>query len=830
MMAFHLGLRQLLSHWAAGDIRVLFAALVLAVTATTSVNFFTERIQASIVSQGGALLGADLVVTADHPLPAHYAVEGGRRSLTTVPVVEFPSMIIHGEQSQLAEIKAVGSGFPLRGDLAISTEIVGGEHIAGEIPAPGEVWISPRLAGLLELQVGQMVEVGERPMRVSAILQREPSRGGEMFSIAPRLMMNVEDVPSTGLIQYGSRARYQLLAAGDAATVAAYSTWAQSQLARGERVEDVSSARPEIRSARDRAEQFLGLAAMVAAVLSMVAMFLASLPYVQRSFDTYALMRCFGANTRLISHILAWQMGLLALFGSLLGCVFGYLAQSGLASMAGRLFVEQLPAPGWYPVLAGLSTGFLTMLAVFWPHFYRLRRLSALRILRRDLGEDVSWHRAATFLPAMIVMSGLILWYSGSVSLGIAVIAGFAGLLLTVGLLAWIGSRTTAALPLTHSSTWRLGVAGIKRRPGLAIAQITGFSVGLSALILLALIRTDLLANWQSTLPEDAPNRFVINIQPEQVAPVQAALSGMQIHDVGLFPMVRARLTAINDEPLDVRSYEDERARHLAEREFNLSWADQLQPDNEITAGNWWGAEGHGKHFISLEQGLAETLRLKLGDRLMYDVAGEPLELTVTSLRKVNWDSMRTNFFAVTPPEVLNHYPASYITSFHLPLGSENLLNQLVKRFPNLTVIDIAALLQQVRDIMVKMTHAIEYVFGFSLLAGLAVLYSALAATRDERVYEATLLRVLGASRRQVVLAMLVEFTLIATLSAVIATVTANAIAVYLCKQVLSIEYTFNWQVSLLVLLAAMFLIPFAAWIGTRKLLNIPPRNILYST
>jgi len=828
MMAFSLAWRQLRSQWAAGEVRVLLLALILAVTATTSVGFFTDRIQSSLQSQGNLLLGADLVISADHTLAAKYRTEAMRRQLKTIQTLEFPSMVVNGDSSQLAEIKAVQAGFPLRGDLTVSQQLHGAGSVAKGVPAPGKVWIEPRLANLLSLKPGDAIEVGEASLKVDAILQREPSRGGDMFSIAPRLMMNTADVPATKLIQFGSRVRYQLLVAADRESIADFSAWAKPQLARGERLEDISSARPEMKSALEKAQQFLGLSSMVGVILAMVAMFLASLPYVQKSLDTYALMRCFGAPKQLIVRILLWQTILLALVGSVIGCLLGFFAQQGLALLVGKLFLEKLPEPSFVPAVAGLLAGFATMLAVVWPHLLRLSEVPALRILRRDLGDSdtANW---TSFIPAVVVLAALVLWQAGNIKLAGAALLTLLVLILVTGLLAWYAGKLLSRLPTGSIGAWKLGLAGLKRRPLMATAQVVGISLGLMALILLALVRGDLLQNWQSSLPADAPNRFVINIQPAQIQGIKEFFTEVGITNAEVFPMVRGRLVAVNHQPLNTKQYQDERAQRLAEREFNLSWAADMQSDNQLVSGKWWQPGEHGKPMLSLEKGLADSLQLKLGDTLTYDIAGTRLDLPVTSLRKVEWDTMRANFFAVTPPGVLDEFAASYITSFHLPLGKEETLNQLIRRFSNLTVIDVAALMQQVRGIMTKMTYAVEYVFGFSLLAGLAVLYAALVATREERVREATLLRVLGASRLQVTLAILAEFFCIGLIAAVVASFAANAMAYYVSVHLLSIPYQFNVQLSLLALLLSVLMVPLAAWLGIRGFLNQSPRALLQS-
>jgi putative ABC transport system permease protein len=835
MLALSIAWRQLRSLWSAGEIRVLLFALILAVTATTSVSFFTDRIKASMQTQGNVLLGADLVVNSDHAIPADYLAEAQRRGYQTTQALEFSSMVLKDETSELAEIKAVAAGFPLRGHLTISKQSATSaiaEPQSAQIPAKGTVWIEPRLAQKLALKIGDQLSVGESQFTLAAFVLQEPSRGGDMFSIAPRVLMNSSDVAATGLLQFGSRVKYQLLVASDNATQAPpienYAEWLQPQLARGERVDDIRSARPEMRNALDKAQQFLGIASMVGVILAMVAMLLASIPYVQKSLDAYALMRCFGASKKLITQILLYQTLLLALLGSVVGCVLGFAAQYGLAILAGRLFLETLPAPGWMPVFLGLATGFATLLTVVWPQLLRLRAVPALRILRQELEGDVRMN-VLLFIPAFVVLAGLVFWHAGDLKLAAIVFAALLALVAVAGLLAWAGLRVTQSFSVQNFGIIKLGLMGLRRRPILTIAQVVGLSMGLMAVLLLAFVRNDLLKSWQSSLPADAPNRFVINIQADQIPAINDLLTAHAIQHADIFPMVRARLQAVNGKPINSDDYKDDRAKRLAEREFNLSWAAQMQADNELVAGQWWRDDDAGKPLLSLEQGLAETLNLKVGDQLSYDVAGSQLKLTITSLRKVDWNSMHVNFFAVTPPKVLDNYAANYLTSFHLPAGKDAVLNQLVRQFPNLTIINVAAVMEQLQGLLSKMSYAIEFVFGFSLLAGVAVLYAALMATREERVRESTLMRVLGASKKQVLLSMLVEFLCIGILASIVANIFTNIAAYYLAGFILNIEYQFNAWFTLQALLAAIVLVPFAAWLVARKQFNQPPRVLLQS-
>lgn len=828
---FKIALTQTLSLWRSGALRVLVFALVLAVIAITAVGFFTQRVETALNQQGGLLLGGDLAVLADHPIADKFELRAKMQAIQTAKTYEFASMVVFGDLNQLAEIKAVSSGFPLRGDLTIGQYDAEVGRSVKTIPNAGEVWLEPRLANLLKVKVGDAVEVGERTLKISAILLREPSRGGDMFGFAPRLMMNAMDLPSTKLIQYGSRVKYQLLLASSPQKISQYFAQTQPDLARGEKMQDVRNARPEIKLALDKAQQFLGLSAMVSVILAMVAMLLSSLPYIKQSLDTFALMRCLGASKSTVLQVLAIQTILIALFSALIGIVFGFFVQLGLAKLAGSLFLESLPPVSGAPIFVGVVASIAMMFAVVLPHAWQMRNLTAMNILRRDtLSQSISMQ--AKYFPAALVICAMIFWQAQDAKL--AIMTMLAMLLLCVAIVVFAYALVNVinhlfAMPSNSPllNNVKLGLLGLKRRFGLSTVQMIGFSMGLMVLMLLALIRGDLIHNWQASLPADAPNRFVINIQPAQMNGVKQFFAQQSIKNAALFPMVRGRLISKNGKALNPNQWTEDRAKRLAEREFNLSWASEMQSDNKLVSGQWWTPQQHGKPYISIEQDLAKTLGIQLGDKLTFDIAGNALTVTVTSLRKVDWDTMRANFFAVTPPGVLDQYSANYISSFHLPIGADKPLNQLIRAYPNLTVIDVAALMQQVRGIMQKMSSTIEYVFTFSLIAGVAVLYAALVATRDERIAEATLLRVFGASRRQVGIAYVTEFACIGLISAFIATVVANCFAYYLSVHILDIPFQLNIMLAASAMLISAALIPFAVWLGLRTFLNVPAKKLL---
>ncbi len=828
-MNFKLAWQLLFSQYKSGDLRVLVFALVLAVTSITAVNFFTNRIALHLNSEGGLLLGGDLVVLSDHALPASYNGLAKQYGLKTTSAVEFSSMAINGEKNQLAEVKALGDGFPLRGDLGVQFSQNAAVKSVQNIPNKGEVWVESRLANAINLQLGDTLELGAKTFKIAGILAREPSRGGDMFSFAPRLMMNSADVAATELLQFGSRVKYQLLVAGEPKKVQQFLDKITPMLQRGERVQDVKNARPEIKSALDKAETFLGLSAMVSVVLSVVAMLLASAPFVARSLETAALLRCFGASKATIQNIMLQQTALLALIGGLFGCVLGFFVQHVLAYFAGRLFLESLPAPNYLPVFIGMVTSFAILFAIMWPHIQAIKNVPTMRILRSDVEAKPS-KVGLHYLPVALVIAALILWLAKTMQLAGAFLLGLLSICVLAGLLAYVLSNVLSKLSQTTSNNAvSLGLANLKRRLGLTIAQIIGFSLGAMVLMLLLMTKNDLMQSWSASLPADAPNRFIINIQPAQVLQVNDFVKQIGVSQPQVFAMIRARLIAKNGQILTPESFAEERSKRLVAREFNLSSAAKMQTDNKLLQGRWWRADEAAAPLLSLEEDIAKALDIKLGDTLTYDIAGSQITLTVTSIRKVEWDTMRANFFAVTPPQTLAKFPACYLTAFYLPKNQDNSLNVLLQKFPNFTVIDVANLMNQVRAIMQKMSLAIGFVFTFCIVAGLVVLYAALVATREARIRESAMLRVLGASKAQAALAMLTEFACIGAVAATVAIIVASSMAYYLSHFVLDIPYTFNASLALMALVSALILVPLAAWWAIRGYLNVPPKQLLNS-
>jgi putative ABC transport system permease protein len=805
----------------AGELRLLGLALLIAVASLTSVSFFTDRLSRALTREAHQLLGGDLLLLADHPWDASYRAEAGRLGLRITGSVGFPSMTTLNGASQLADIKAVEPGYPLRGSLRTAPGLNLPDAETNQTPGRGTVWLDERLMAALEAKVGDVVQLGNARFAVSAVLTLEPDRGVNFFNIAPRLMMHAGDLPATQLIQVGSRVTWRLHLAGEAKAVAAYRKWAEDRLGRGERVESLDNARPEVRGALERAEKFLRLAALLAAVLAAVAVGLAARRYMQRHLDGCAVMRCLGAREGQLLRLYVGEFLLFGAIASALGCLAGFAAQHALERLLASLLTSELPPPSLLPLAYGFAVGLALLAGFALPQLMRLRNVPTVRVLRREWAEaePLAW---TGYAFGAAVLAGLMLWMAADLKLGLWVLGLFS---LAVAVYAGVARLALAAAGRLRGAAgagWRYGIASLARRRGASVIQAVALGLGMTALLLLTLARDDLLATWKRSMPPDAPNRFVINVQPEQRGPVRELFAAQGLEKPELLPMVRGRLVAVNGKPVSAADYAEERAQRLVEREFNLSWMAAMPEGNSLSAGRWFAVQDAGVPQFSVEQGLAETLKLKLNDVLSYEIAGRRLEAKITSLRKLDWDSMRVNFFVVTPPGVLESFPASYITSFHLPPERSGFVGELVAAYPNLTVIDVASILRQFQSVMDQLARAVQFIFAFSLVAGLAVLFAALESTHDEREYEIAVLRTLGARNRQLRAALAAEFVALGAIAGVVAGVGSALISWLLGRFVFQMPYEPAWLVLPVGVAGGVLGITLAGLAGTTRILRAP--------
>ncbi len=847
---FKQSLRMTARDWRAGELRFLLVALIVAVAALSSVGFFIDRMRAGLNRDAHQLLGADLLVNADDPIQKTWREEARRRGLLVAETVTFQSMAQAGEgdasAAQLAAVKAVESGYPLRGQLAITTDPAQAGGAIGSktraTPEPGTVWVDANLLPALRVGVGSSIQLGDKTFRIAQLIATEPDKGASFANFAPRVMLSLQDLAATRLVDDFSRVSYRLQVAStsknDMAAVAAFEKWLRADIAtrnvRGVRIETLENGRPEMRATLDRADSFLSLVGLLSAMLAAVAVAMAARRFMQRHLDACAMLRCLGMTQNQVGAMYLIEFALVGLAGSALGVLVGFGAHFILLELIGSLLPPDLPPVSILPALQGVATGLLLLVGFALPPVLQLRNVPHNRVIRREAAAPQPL-ALATYGLGVGVFLALLLWQAGDTKLALMTAAGFLGGLGVFALVAWLCLRLLRHLrgAFRHQG-WRFAITSLQRRPGATVVQVVSLSLGLMALLLLTVVRGDLMSAWRTATPPDAPNRFIINIQPEQAPGVERQLVGAGVKEVTLFPMIRGRLTAINGKQLTRDSFQNGEARRMAEREFNLSTTSTLPESNEVVAGKWFSdapAATASMGEASVEQKLAQTLGLKLGDVMRFDMGGLVVESKVTSLRKLEWGSMRANFFVIINPQAMENAPRSYMTAFHLPEVRSNaaggLTSSLTRAYPNLTVIDVSGVIRQLQDVLDQVVVAVEFLFVFTLASGVLVLYAALMGSQSERTREAGLLRALGATKGQLATAQRIEFILVGGVSGVLAASGAAAMGWALAEYVFKFPWRFEpgvWLAGVAVGVACALL---GGWLGLRGVLRQPPLQTL---
>ena len=818
-----LALRQLRREWRSGELAVLIAALVIAVGALSSVSFATDRVRQSVERRASESLAADVVLRSRNEIAESFAVTAHEHGLQTARTLEFPSVVVSGERGQLAEIRAVTDGYPLRGQLEIAERAYGPSQVTDALPGPGEVWAEPRLVGALGVNTGDDIRVGAKTFRLTRVIAFAPDQGFSFVEIAPMLVMRMDDLEGARLLGPASRVSHRLLIAGERSRVDDYRNAIESSLDSSVRLSDIRDARPELVRAIDRADRFLNLAALVAVLLAGIAIAMAARRYATRETDTVAILKCLGASRRDVLFAYLAQLLLIAFCAGMVGAMLGYAAQAGLLLLVQDILGEALPPASLAPVPWSLLLGVIILAGFGLPPVLGLVRTAPIRVLRRDVG-NVPVTGWIVYLVAIASIAAILITLTGDVELSSYVLAGAAGgaLLLGAGAAALVFGLNRFRRGV--GTAWRFGVASIVRRGRDSVVQVMAFGLGMLVLLLLAVVRTDLLDSWQAMLPENAPNHFMINIQPDERDGVREFFLERNIEPPPLQAMVRSRLVAINGTPITELEFDGpEQSRRFAEREMNLSWAGELSPSNTITAGEWWTPEEYGDALISLEDEAAMRLGVKLGDELTFDFAGEQLTLTVDSLRRIDWDSFEPNFFMTVPPGLLEGYPATFISSVYLEKEKAPMLLDLVREYPSVTIIDLDTIIAQVKSVMDQAALAVEYIFLFTLAAGVLVLLAAVQASREERRFESAILRTLGATRRTVLAGVIAEFTLLGLLAAALAVIAAAISGWLLATEVFELKYQTSPRVWLIGLIAGTLFVGATGVLATRRVVRQPP-------
>jgi putative ABC transport system permease protein len=822
MKALRLAILALARDGKSGELRVLLLALLVAVSALTAVGFFTNRVNRAVDQQAGEVLAADLRLRSNEPISRDYFKLAEAAGLATAELATFPSVVFVGEESSLTAIRAVTDNYPLRGRLRVADVPFETGVETDSIPGKGEAWLEPRVMAQLGAKVGDRVRVGAMEMTITKVLDYRPDQGSTFVDLAPTLLMRMDDLPATALVRTGSRISYAALFAGDTAAVAKVKAQLEARKTRSERISDLADASPQIRSAIDRAGRFLSLSALVTILLAAIAVAIAARRYVARHLDTVALMKSMGAPQRLVLQISVLELLMIAIAAGIVGSVIGYLAQAGISILLRELVRGDLPQPSLTAGGLGLMTSILMLIGFALPPLLQLRHVPPARVLRRNL-EPPPLKYVTVYGTAMASLVALLWWLLRDFDLLVYVVLATAGTFAVLFGAGWLLVNTLRRLRGSVGIAWRYGMANIARRGRDSIIQIIAFGLGLMVLLLLAVVRNDLMQEWRASLPADAPNYFMINIRADQVEPIKTFFNEQQVAPPELVPMIRARLVEINGVKTGELRLPTDRGREFVDREANLTWSQDPQENNTIVAGQWWREGDGGGPRVSVEIELAQALGLKIGDRLTYDVGGEIVTATVANFREVRWDTFLPNFFMVFSPGVIDDAAGTYITAVHIPQDRRSMMIDFTRDFSEVTAIDLDAIIAQVRSVMDKATLAVQYVFGFTLLAGITVLLAAIQATRDERRYESAMLRTLGASRRVVFQGVAAEFATLGLLSGTLAAIGASAAGYFLAKQLFDLDYTFDPLVWAAGLISGTLLVGISGTLATRSVVNHPP-------
>jgi putative ABC transport system permease protein len=831
-----LGWRTLLRDLRAGELRLLIVAVTLAVAALTAVGFFADRLKGGLQRDARQLLGGDAVLRSDGVTPAVFEAKARSLGLQVTSTVTFPTMgrarEEEGGASKLVAFKAVPEGYPLRGSMKVADTPEGTGRDTREIPAPGTAWADASLFDALGLTMGQTLLMGDASFKLTRVIVQEPDRGAGFINFSPRVMINAADLAATGLIQPASRTSYRFAVAGSDAAVKSFVQWATQEIKkaelRGVRIESLESGSPEMRQTLDRAEKFLNLVALLAALLSAVAVAIVARGFAAKHLDDCAMLRVLGQPQRTIALAYTFEFVLAGMAASALGVLIGYAVHYGFVLLLAGLVETVLPAATFWPVAFGMGMGLTLLLAFGLPPVLQLAQVPPLRVIRRDVG-NLRPASLAVLLVGVLGFAALLVAASSDLKLGLIAVGGFAGAVAVFAVASFAAVKVLrASVSETTAPRWLvLATRQLSARPAYAVVQVSALAVGLLALMLLVLLRTDLISSWRRATPPDAPNRFVINVQPEQGDAFQKALRDGGVKKFDWYPMIRGRLVAVNGKDVTPDDFQDDRAKRLVDREFNLSHAAQQPSHNPVVAGRWTADEAGA---ISVEDGLAQTLGLKLGDSLRFDIGGQISEAKITSLRKVDWGSMRVNFFVMYPVAQMTDVPVSYISAFRAPerqaaVNGErprSFDNELVKAFPNITNVDMSSTIAQVQRVLDQVIRAVEYLFGFTLAAGLVVLFAAITATREERAKEFAIMRAVGARASLLRQVQRAELAGVGLLAGFLASIVALAVGWGLARYVFDFSWTGSWTVPLLGSLAGAALALAAGWWGLRSVLNTP--------
>jgi putative ABC transport system permease protein len=813
--------RLLARDWRSGEVIVLLASLVIAVAAMSAVTFFTDRVRQAVSQEAGESLAADLRIESVAPLSREYFAAAAASGVETAEIIHFRSVVLAGEASTLADVRGVTSGYPLRGEVRIADRLAGEPYRADGVPTVGEVWAEPSLLARLGAAVGDVLTVGALQLRVGHTLEFRPDEGWRLMEVAPTLLVNMEDLRASQLVQPGSIVEYEGLFAAPEKELASLRPVLESMLQPEIEIEDIRDARPEVRSSLEQAERFLVLSALVSVLLGGVAVAMSARRFVARRLDAVALMKCVGARYRDVLRLNLTQLLILVVAAGVIGSIVGYLAQFGLTQLLANFIETELPRAAGTGAVLGPLTALMVAIGFALPPLLQLGTVPPVRVLRKDIEPPPLKFQTIYGIAGVSVTAFLYLLF-GDFEL-IAYVIG--GALVTVVVLYGAGRLLVWSLQHIRGGVgvaWRYGIANVARRGRESSVQVVAFGIGLMVLLLLTLIRTELMVQWQNALPESSPNNFLINIQPAEREAVEAMLVRNGISSPQFTPLARARISHVNGTPVAEYPARDGRARRELNDEINLTWAGSLMPENEVVRGEWWD-ESVSEPLLSVEEELLSELGLSLGDELTYSIGGESITVRISNTRRVNWESFRPNFFMVVSPGLIENLPHTFITSFNVGPDQRGVMLALVREFPSVSVIDIGAVLDQIKGAMSRAALAVQYVFLFTIAAGIMVLLAAIQATRDERMFESAVLRTLGAKRSTVLQGVAAEFTALGMLAGALAALGAGAVAYLIATELFNLDYSPGLWPWFAGLGAGALIVGVCGTLAVRSVVNAPP-------
>ena len=817
--------------WRAGELRLLLAALLVAVGTVSAITFFVDRLHQALLAESTSFLAADRVLSGSQPIPDSFRDGAISQGLTISDTLLFPSMVYaetSAARNQLVSVKAVSETYPLRGTLRIADEPFATDRPTETLPQRGEVWLDSRLFPSLGVALGDFVQVGYEKLKISRVLTSEPDRGGSFFDLGPRVLMRMADVPATRVIQPGSRIGYRLLLAGDDRALSDYREQFREQFIGKYRWQSIRESSPSIGSALDRAESFLLLGGLLAVILAGIAVALSANRYAKRHYDHVSVLKTLGATPVEIQWGYFGVLTVLGVGGVVLGLLLGTGIHLGIVQLLATYLPANLPLPGTRPLWLGAATGFICLIAFALPPLLALKNISPMRAVRRELSVTTTSGLVTYGLGTCGALT-LLVWYSNSLWLTFWALAGGFIVCLVFGIIATLLLRGGRLAGMQAGSLWRLALAGLQRRRRENVAQIMIFGLAIMLLLILVLIRTSLLDEWRQQIPENAPNHFVMNVTRDQVGPMQTLLEEHTDYEGTLFPMMRGRIEAVNDTP--VRDYQrrnrsEDRGGPRLSSERNLTWTNEPPPNNKMVTGSWWPKDTQ-ESLVSIEQGYAFGWGLRVGDELTFDLGGLKVVAKVANIRSVEWDSLRPNFFIIFSEAALADVPATYMTSFYLSPDRKRFLNDILSNYPTITVIEVDELINQVQQIVSRVTQAVELVLVLVLGAGALVLIASIQASRDQRMKEHALIRTLGGSRRLIAGSLASEFSILGLFAGVVAVVGAEITVYALESQVFEMPYQARPWFWLVGPLLGTLIVVTVGYLGTRSLISAPPATIL---